>query len=112
MRKTAHHQAARNKPAMELSPQQAEEFRSQVSRATWRYAAQGPLEAKLKSHVYRLGSASAPPLPKGAGLSVKVALAMIALVVGSTAVWRVYEARLVAHRDGSVRQADGRRPPH
>src|SRR5436309_3310425 len=111
MGKTSHHQAAREKPAMELSPQRTEQFRSQITRAAWRYAAQGPLQEKVKSQIYRLGSTDEPPTPKGVGISVKVAMLTIALAVGGTAAWRVFEGRLAALRgDGAARQADGRRP--
>ena len=111
MARTSHHKIARHKPAMELSPQQAEQFRRQITRETWRYAAQGPFSEKAKSQVYKLGSASARPARSGLGFGTKVALLMILMAVGSAAAWRVLDLRLPAlHRGSAAGPADARLP--
>src|SRR4051794_12423969 len=75
MGKASPYRAACDKPAMELSPQRVEQFRSQVTRSSWRYAAQGPLAEKVKPHILRLGRGESPAV-KGVGFSVKVAILM------------------------------------
>src|SRR5690349_14386091 len=110
MGKAPNHRSGGTKPATEWSPARAEQFRSQVTRATWRYAAQGPMAQKVKSHVYRLGTPIEQPAGRGMGISVKVALLMIVGTVVGAAAWRALDVRRDGFGEASSRRAGGKAP--
>src|SRR5205823_5334095 len=97
MGKASHYQEARQKAPTELSPERIEQFRSQVTREAWRYAAQGLLARKVKSHMYRLGNASEPPDRRGGGGGLKIALVLLILAgAGIAAGWYLFQERFAS----------------